>query len=778
MSDTNSPRSDIFLNEAILAYKNGALQKARLLAIRSILFNPGREAGWVILAAVSPPEKAIAYLRKALSINPSSEYARNGLDWAEKTGLPVQSPKQKSETATTNEPEEEKDFSWISLLFNRILTSISILLIIAFITLLSLYLAKLGQQRIPLNLVETIKEVFRQMGQFLFDHPETYFWSKENVPAFKLVSKFFINSSGLLLISLLFATLIGSILGIFAARLKHRNLAPGIILVSILGISLPSFLIAMLLWVLNFKSYQWLGLKSALLPPTGFGWDLHVIMPALVLAARPLAQIAQITYVAVSDVLREDFIRTASAKGMSQGMVIRRHVYRNILIPVLTTLGTSLRFSLASLPIVESFFLWPGVGLSILQAIAANMNYLVTDLILALGFFFLLINYGLDFLYAIIDPRLRTSRNARSTADQGFDIKPGPISDTLKGIWNDTRGWLKLHLGKDKEEDQDIPLIKPANVKISTIYEAPAHEKISNAKLIFRNFPLLLGTLLALFLVGLILFGKDFAQHNPSETNTMLIIEGKIQTPPFEPSSVFPWGSDLMGRDIQALVLAGASQTLTLALVATIARVLFGTLLGVISGWWSKSWMDRFIQGMSSVWVAFPETVFAMLIILALGIQKGRSVFIIALCLVGWTEITQFVRSQVIAQKPKLHIEAARSLGSRPRQILIRHIFPHLVPSILVLFALQMGGILMLLAELGFLNIFLGGGFLANIAEGAGMTPINFYFSDIPEWGALLANIRDWWRSYPWLAWYPGVFFFIAIFQACRFHCHQNGKIR
>ena len=68
-----------------------------------------------------------------------------------------------------------------------------------------------------------------------------------------------------------------------------------------------------------------------------------------------------------------------------------------------------------------------------------------------------------------------------------------------------------------------------------------------------------------------------------------------------------------------------------------------------------------------------------------------------------------------------------------------------------------------LLADLGFLNIFVGGGFRADIGQSAGMQAIVYYFSDVPEWSALLANIRNWWRSYPWLAWYPGVAFFLAI---------------
>jgi hypothetical protein len=94
----------------------------------------------------------------------------------------------------------------------------------------------------------------------------------------------------------------------------------------------------------------------------------------------------------------------------------------------------------------------------------------------------------------------------------------------------------------------------------------------------------------------------------------------------------------------------------------------------------------------------------------------------------------------------------------------MRHVLPNLLPSLLVLAVLEMGGVLMLLAELGFLNIFLGGGFKVEL-----IGDVIAHFSDVPEWGALLANIRAWWRSYPWMAWYPGVAFFLAIvaFNVC-----------
>jgi peptide/nickel transport system permease protein len=275
---------------------------------------------------------------------------------------------------------------------------------------------------------------------------------------------------------------------------------------------------------------------------------------------------------------------------------------------------------------------------------------------------------------------------------------------------------------------------------------------------VLRNPAFLIGLLLVTGFAILALFGNKMTAANPYEIHSIAKIDGKIATPPFKPSDAFPWGSDHIGRDMQALVLWGGQQTLTLAFFAMVARVLVGTVLGLLAGWWQDRGFDRLVSGAIGVWAAFPATLFAMLLIQALGIQQGMGVFVIALCVVGWSEVAQFVRAQVIALKPQLFIEAARALGAKTGRILARHILPHLIAPLLVLAALEMGGILLLLAELGFLNIFLGGGFRVELAGEAVL-----HFSDVPEWGALLANIRLWWRSYPWLAWSPGLAFFLAI---------------
>lgn len=633
---------------------------------------------------------------------------------------------------------------------NAVLT----LLVIAYMTMFGLIMAERGRLKLPAQPLDAAGEALVRTAQYVFDHPNTYFWRSENVASFSLTSSILINSAGLLLTAMALATVVGVGLGLAAAFSRRRVGSMLVMVMSVLSMSTPSFFLGMLLWMFNiYVIYRGLDLKA--LPQTGFGWDLHLIMPALVLSARPLAQIAQVTYVSLTEVLGQDYIRTARAKGLAAHLINTRHALRNVFIPILTTMGTSLRYSLASLPVVEMFFIWPGVGLTLLQAIDLGNSALITDLILSLGLFFLLFNLVIDLLYPFIDPRLRKNGGASEWQEM-----PN-FRDFLNGVRAFFAGTLNAILGLfGRSKTAPLP---PLLAKLASSHPT---EEISQRKrtlawrlrLVFGNPSFLIGSLLILTLVGLAVFGERLAINSPYEIHRVMMIDGVIGAAPFEPSTTFPWGTDHLGRDVQGFVLGGAQRTLLLAFFAMLARVSVGTILGVFAGWWQDSWFDRFVNRLMSIWAAFPSTLFAMILIEALGIQQGMSIFIAALCIVGWGEVTQFVRAQTIRIKPQLYIEAARALGAQPGHLLSRQVFPNLVPTLLVVASLEMGGVLMLLAELGFLNIFLGGGFTVEFSVGNLV-----HFSDVPEWGAMLANVRDWWRSYPWMAWYPAGAFFVAI---------------
>ncbi|HUS84252.1 MAG TPA: ABC transporter permease subunit, partial [Anaerolineales bacterium] len=121
---------------------------------------------------------------------------------------------------------------------------------------------------------------------------------------------------------------------------------------------------------------------------------------------RPLAYLTRASYINLSRLMEQDYIRTAYAKGLSRVRTVNVHALKNLAVPVLTAIGVSLRFSLGSLPVVELFFHWPGIGLNLLRAIDARQTTLLTTLALALGVTFLLFNLILDVAFRIIDPRL------------------------------------------------------------------------------------------------------------------------------------------------------------------------------------------------------------------------------------------------------------------------------------------------------------------------------------------------------------------------------------
>lgn len=645
----------------------------------------------------------------------------------------------------------------LRLLGRRLLSSLAILLAIAHLTSWGLILAEYGRQHLP---VDTWQAAWRALGNtvdYVLAHPATYYWAKQDVPWTRLVGETLTNSAGLLLISMVAAVALGFPMGIAAAQIRRGPASSLIVLLSVAGASTPSFLLGMMLWAANIWIHR--TFEVTVLPATGFGWDGHLVMPVLVLAMRPLAQVAQITYISVREALDQDYVRTAHSKGLAWLPVQIVHVLPNVLIPILNTVGASLRFSLASLPIVEVFFHWPGVGLRLLEAIGLGIAPLVIDLILSLGLFFLLINLLIEVSFPLIDPRLR----ADGTADTREDSDS--MADDVRQVWEIiSAGFQQIRERLSGRRRPTLPALPwPRQLAGQEPDALPPARRSSIVRSTIRNPALVVGSFLLAILTGIALLGEDLPRVDPYQIHGVMSISGEYSAPPFKPSPEFPWGSDHIGRDIRSLVLSGARRTLSLVFFGMLGRILLGTTLGLLAGWRRGSWFDRVVSGAMGIWAAFPATLFAMIVIQALGIQQGMWVFVVAVSIVGWGEVAQIVRARVVSLKPLAFMESARAIGARADQMLMRHILPNLANPLTVLAALEMGGILMLLAELGFLNVFMGGGFRAVIGEAGGMVPIVATYSDVPEWAALIANVREYWRSYPWMALFPGLAIFLSI---------------
>jgi ABC-type dipeptide/oligopeptide/nickel transport system permease component len=216
----------------------------------------------------------------------------------------------------------------------------------------------------------------------------------------------FINSAVLLAIALGVSVLIGLPVGTFAALTKRKKLVTPLLILVLIGISTPVFFSGFLLQQVEIFYLYYFGHR--LVSIAGFGWDLdHMLLPVLVLAARPIAYLTRHSFIAINRVMEEGFIQTAYAKGLGQRDTVIIHAARNVAIPILTAIGVSLRFSLGSLPIVEFLFLWPGIGLRLLQAIDNRQTAVVVTLTLMVGLTILGINLFLDIIYRFVDPRMR-----------------------------------------------------------------------------------------------------------------------------------------------------------------------------------------------------------------------------------------------------------------------------------------------------------------------------------------------------------------------------------
>jgi peptide/nickel transport system permease protein len=233
-----------------------------------------------------------------------------------------------------------------------------------------------------------------------------------DVPVLELISQRLSLSFPLAVLAMFLSTLIAIPLGVLAASKHTKPMDYGVMFFSQIGIAIPNFWFALLLIIL-------FAVKLNILPAGGFaGWDAGIVpaltsllLPTVALALPQAAILARVTRSALLEVLKEDYIRTARAKGGRHGRILWRHALRNALIPVVTIMGLQFSFLLAGTIIIENVFYLPGIGRLIFQAIAQRDLIVVKNLIILLAASVIIINFIVDVMYAVIDPRLRGSND-------------------------------------------------------------------------------------------------------------------------------------------------------------------------------------------------------------------------------------------------------------------------------------------------------------------------------------------------------------------------------
>ena len=188
--------------------------------------------------------------------------------------------------------------------------------------------------------------------------------------------------------------------GVVAAVRRNRLPDQVLRVVSLAGASLPSFWLALLLIVL-------LAVHYSVFPSAGRGGATSYVLPVLTLALAPAAVLARFTRSALLETLNSDYVVTARAKGVREAVIVVRHGLRNALVPLVTAVGTSLGHLIGGAAVVETVFVWPGIGRSLVEAILQRDYPVIAGIVLYSGAVFAVISLVVDLLYAVIDPRIR-----------------------------------------------------------------------------------------------------------------------------------------------------------------------------------------------------------------------------------------------------------------------------------------------------------------------------------------------------------------------------------
>jgi ABC-type dipeptide/oligopeptide/nickel transport system permease component len=218
-------------------------------------------------------------------------------------------------------------------------------------------------------------------------------------PVLEEIAPRYFNTLALGAIALGIAVLIGMASGIVSAVRRHTVFDNAALLLSLAGVSMPTFFLGLLL-MLVFS--VWLGW----LPVSGKDTWLHYILPAITLSTASIAIISRVMHASLIEVLHEDYVRTARAKGQRESLVIWRHAVRNALIPVVTVAGLQLGYLLGGAVVTETVFAWPGLGRLLVQSILARDFPVVQASVLLLAVTFVAINLITDLIYGLLDPRI------------------------------------------------------------------------------------------------------------------------------------------------------------------------------------------------------------------------------------------------------------------------------------------------------------------------------------------------------------------------------------
>jgi len=567
-------------------------------------------------------------------------------------------------------------------------------------------------------------------------------------------------------------------LGIVAARRAGTLVDNSVTVFSMIGMSMPLFWIGimlMLVFALHFR----------LLPAGNFDDGIRsLILPGLVGSFTLMANAARQTRSNMLEVLKSDYLRTARAKGVPEEIVIRKHALNNAWIPIITAIGTSLSNVIAGAVVVESVFTWPGIGRMAAEAVMSRDVITATGVVIMTTIMYVLVQLIVDILYAFVDPRIKAQyksygRKRKKTgsaaagapkklatgvgasteaikaegaiAAERVEVLPKahspepvmaaeanvevehskPIVDEAPAVSFATRsfdagGEIKSSVSKDetRRPDDDSLLVTNKYKKRSQageIFHHMSKNKGAMAGLI------ILGGLFVLFIISLFI-----------SWDSVVAISAQNRFAP--PGWEFPFGADNMGRNVFLRVIYGTRFTLAIGIGAVTIAALFGVTAGCIAGFYGGK-LDNIILRLSDVVASIPGMLLGMVIVTVLG--QSLQNLIIAVGVQAVPIYLRMTRATTMTLRNNEFVEAAQAVGLSNVRIAFTQVLPNGLAPIIVTLTASLGISIIVASSLSFL------GFGVPIPQ--------------PEWGAIIADGREFATRAPWLMTFPGIFIMLTV---------------
>jgi ABC-type dipeptide/oligopeptide/nickel transport system permease subunit len=494
------------------------------------------------------------------------------------------------------------------------------------------------------------------------------------------------------------AILLGSVLGIIASWRRGSKLDLGILVWGLFTWSIPTFFFGIILVILA-RGHLPTGMMVTVGLKPEDGWiywkdvGRHLVLPTITLGIGFTSSYMMVMRSSIVEVLSEDYILTAKAKGLNNFQILRDHALKNAMLPMVTLLALSLGYTVGGAIQVETVFSWPGIGRLIFDSVGKQDYPVLQGAFLLLATSVIGANFLADFVYSLLDPRVQLERSSSGGQSQKFSLRIlVGLRDFFVYLYKIPK---TIWLGIKKTPDTILKILErikriPTGVTNGLKMSWPALKTKPMAAF---------GLVMLLAIVFLAVFAPLVVPFTIDEMATMKVTAEDILAPP---DSAHILGRDDAGKDVLSQLIYGARISLIVGFAASFMSLIIGTIVGMVAGYFGGR-VDNFLMRLVDFLMVIPNLPLMLVIITFWG--RGLEKIILVIGLLYWTYMARLVRSQVISIKERHYVLRAKALGASDFRIIIKHIFPQVVPLIIAQGVLDTSTAIIAESSLAFLGL-------------------------------------------------------------------------